>query len=42
MIIPVGNLGQQELILVERRDGKTHETFICACVFVRLIGKEGW
>jgi protein-L-isoaspartate(D-aspartate) O-methyltransferase len=42
MILPVGGMAGQELIRVEKRAGKSRETPLCGCVFVRLIGKEGW
>ncbi len=42
MVLPVGSTSGQELIRVEKLGGKAHETPLCGCVFVRLIGKEGW
>ena len=42
MVLPVGGMGGQELIRVEKHGGKTSEIPLCGCVFVRLIGKEGW
>jgi protein-L-isoaspartate(D-aspartate) O-methyltransferase len=39
MLVPVGGAEEQELLRVER-DGSTKR--ICACVFVKLVGREGW
>lgn len=42
MVIPVGPVGAQDLLLI-RRDGVTAWTrSLCACTFVRLVGREGW
>ena len=42
MVIPVGDLRGQKLMLVERKGRAFRTRSICGCVFVRLIGKEGW
>jgi protein-L-isoaspartate(D-aspartate) O-methyltransferase len=42
MVIPVGNESEQELLLVRREGGLVKKKRICACVFVKLLGKEGW
>ena len=42
MAIPVGGTGHQDLMLVDRRGEHVDERFICGCVFVKLIGEEGW
>jgi len=42
MVIPVGDELQQELVVVERCGGKITQRPVCGCVFVRLIGREGW
>jgi protein-L-isoaspartate(D-aspartate) O-methyltransferase len=42
MVIPVGDVRVQNLMLVERKGRALKKTSICGCVFVRLIGKEGW
>ena len=42
MVIPVGGEFGQVLTLVEKRNGKVFEEEICGCVFVPLVGKEGW
>ncbi|MGO8705594.1 MAG: protein-L-isoaspartate(D-aspartate) O-methyltransferase [Candidatus Brocadiia bacterium] len=42
MVIPVGDLRGQDLVLAERKGRAIKTRSICGCVFVRLIGKEGW
>ncbi len=42
MVIPVGDLRGQDLVLAERKGRAVKTRSICGCVFVRLIGKEGW
>lgn len=43
LLIPVGNRAYQDLILIEKNsEGKIKEKNLCGCVFVPLIGKEGW
>jgi len=42
MVIPVGDMCGQNLVLVERKGRALKTRSICGCVFVRLIGKEGW
>lgn len=42
MVIPVGEAKKQELYLVRRADGRVTKERICSCVFVPLVGKEGW
>jgi protein-L-isoaspartate(D-aspartate) O-methyltransferase len=42
MAIPVGGMSGQNLELVERKGRAVKTRSICGCVFVRLIGKEGW
>jgi protein-L-isoaspartate(D-aspartate) O-methyltransferase len=42
MVIPVGDMRGQNLLLVERKGRALKTRSICGCVFVRLIGKEGW
>ena len=41
LLIPVGNR-ICDLILLEKKEGKTNETSICSCAFVPLIGKKGF
>lgn len=42
LAIPVGPADDQKLVLVRRDREKYEQKTICACVFVKLIGKEGW
>ncbi|HZE98331.1 MAG TPA: protein-L-isoaspartate(D-aspartate) O-methyltransferase [Planctomycetota bacterium] len=42
MVIPVGGEDEQELLLVRRGQGRVTRERICACVFVKLWGEEGW
>ena len=43
MVIPVGDRGGQQLILVERRSrGRLMRRNLGGCVFVKLIGAQGW
>ena len=42
MAIPVGDELEQQLYMVRREKGEVSRTRICACVFVKLIGQEGW
>ncbi|MEM2918009.1 MAG: protein-L-isoaspartate O-methyltransferase [Candidatus Altiarchaeota archaeon] len=43
LLIPVGNRGYQDLILIEKNsEGKIKESNLGGCIFVPLIGKEGW
>ncbi len=42
MVIPVGGEEEQELLLVRRGQGRVTRERICACVFVKLWGAEGW
>jgi len=42
MVIPVGGEDEQELLLVRRDQGKVTRDRICSCIFVKLLGDEGW
>jgi len=42
MVIPVGNAYGQDLLLVERKGAEYTRRSVCGCVFVKLIGEEGW
>ncbi|HYF00361.1 MAG TPA: protein-L-isoaspartate(D-aspartate) O-methyltransferase [Planctomycetota bacterium] len=42
MVIPVGDEREQELLLVVREAGRVTRRRICTCVFVKLVGEEGW
>lgn len=42
LVVPVGDSYSQMIVLVEKKGGKLSEQRSTACVFVRLIGREGW
>jgi len=42
MIIPVGDEYFQNLTKVEKQNNKITQTVLDTCVFVKLIGEEGW
>lgn len=42
LVLPLGSYLYQELILVEKEKGKLKQTKSIPCMFVPLIGKEGW
>ena len=42
MVIPVGGEEEQELLLVRRDQGRVTREKICSCIFVKLLGDEGW
>jgi len=42
LVIPVGASGMQTLTIITREGRKFREKEDCACVFVKLIGQEGW
>ncbi len=42
LIIPVGGEYQQELISVTKREGRTIEESVTSCIFVKLLGEDGW
>lgn len=42
MAIPVGGVNGQELIVAERVGKSFSETRVCGCIFVKLVGEEGW
>ncbi|OYT53317.1 MAG: protein-L-isoaspartate O-methyltransferase [Candidatus Altiarchaeales archaeon ex4484_2] len=42
MLIPVGGKLMQTLMLVEKKKGVVVKKEICGCVFVPLIGEDGW
>jgi len=42
LVAPVGGEYAQDLVVATKREGKLEERTVCGCVFVRLIGKEGW
>ncbi len=42
MVVPVGTQGFQDLKIVTKEGGGTHTRSGGGCVFVPLLGKEGW
>jgi protein-L-isoaspartate(D-aspartate) O-methyltransferase len=42
LVIPVGGPSGQVLTIAERAGGSVKTKEVCGCVFVPLIGKEGW
>lgn len=42
LVIPVGGQFSQVLTVVEKRGSSVKVEEVCGCVFVPLIGKEGW
>ena len=42
LVIPIGGTFSQTLTLVVKEQGKVVSSDICSCVFVPLIGKQGW
>ena len=42
MVIPVGNSFSQELVVASKINRKIKTENICGCMFVPLIGKNGW
>lgn len=42
MVIPIGPHDGQELTLITKSGGEVRRTFLCACIFVRLIGEAAW
>ena len=42
IVIPIGRAGLQILVVIQRRDGRTIETPILSCRFVKLIGAQAW
>ena len=42
MVIQVGGEEEQDLLLVRRGQGQVTQERICACMFVKLWGEEGW
>lgn len=42
MVIPVGGTFSQMLTLVRKKRGRVSKTDISGCMFVPLIGEEGW
>ena len=42
MLIPIGPMYRQELTSVVKHKGKVSSQTVCGCVFVKLLGQEGW
>jgi len=42
MVIPIGGSFSQMLIVLRKVKGKIQRRDVCGCVFVPLIGKQGW
>ncbi|MBI3318048.1 MAG: protein-L-isoaspartate(D-aspartate) O-methyltransferase [Candidatus Omnitrophica bacterium] len=42
LVIPVGLSGSQTLTVVERSKGQVEKRELCSCLFVPLIGAQGW
>ncbi|MFA6142446.1 MAG: protein-L-isoaspartate(D-aspartate) O-methyltransferase [Candidatus Omnitrophota bacterium] len=42
LIIPIGSYFKQVLTMVEKKNNLLTTTEVCGCVFVPLLGKEGW
>ena len=42
MVVPIGGMHGQELVAVRKKDGEPIKTRYFGCVFVPLIGKDGW
>ena len=42
LVMPVGGRGGQDLLVLERKGDGFRRQRLCGCVFVRLIGQEGW
>jgi protein-L-isoaspartate(D-aspartate) O-methyltransferase len=42
LVIPVGGAFSQALTIVEKKPGGIQTRELCGCVFVPLVGKEGW
>lgn len=42
LVIPVGDRARQNMLVIEKKDGKVTETKYDAFAFVPLLGAEGW
>lgn len=42
IVIPIGSIYSQVLTVVEKKDNTIYKNEICGCVFVPLVGIEGW
>ena len=42
LVIPVGERSQQNLLRITRREGDDKREMLGGCVFVGLVGRDGW
>jgi protein-L-isoaspartate(D-aspartate) O-methyltransferase len=42
LVIPVGGYYSQELVVMEKKNGKLEKRKVCGCIFVPLVGRHGW
>jgi protein-L-isoaspartate(D-aspartate) O-methyltransferase len=42
MVVPIGGSWAQDLLRIKKINNKPETENICGCVFVRLIGENGW
>jgi len=42
LVIPVGSMSSQSLLIIEKKGNKIISRDLGGCVFVPLLGKEGW
>jgi protein-L-isoaspartate(D-aspartate) O-methyltransferase len=42
MVVPIGGMHGQELVVIQKKDGQPVKKRYFGCVFVPLIGKDGW
>jgi protein-L-isoaspartate(D-aspartate) O-methyltransferase len=42
LVIPIGSTEHQILYAITKSNGEPHSQPLCGCVFVRLIGSDGW
>jgi len=42
MLAPIGEVGEQTLYAIRREKGSVTKESLLKCIFVKLIGKEGW
>lgn len=42
LAVPVGGAHEQDLLVVKRRGDEYETENVCPCIFVKLVGEEGW
>jgi len=42
LVLPVGNAGEQDLVLFVKREGRATQQTLFPCRFVPLLGQNGW